>query len=155
VLKNEDPLIDRAKVEQICREHGISLTAQRRTVLEILPTLNHPTVDDIWGEVRNALPEVSRTTVYRILEHFASLRIIRKVCHPGAVARYEDRTDRHHHLLCTRCGAMSDMDNPAFDQIEIPGKELGFTIEDYSIQFRGICHECSARALGRKEAEVE
>jgi Fe2+ or Zn2+ uptake regulation protein len=155
VLKRKHLPLDRAEIERICREHGISLTAQRRIVLEILPTLNHPTVDDIWGEVRKALPEVSRTTVYRILEHFASLHIIRKVCHPGAVARYEDRTDRHHHLLCTRCGAMTDMDNPAFDQIEIPGKELGFTIEDYSIQFRGICHECSARARGRNKANIE
>lgn len=136
--------LERAEIERICREHGISLTAQRRTVLEILPQLSHATVDDIWAEVRKALPEISRTTVYRILEHFAELRIIRKVCHPGAAARYEDRTDRHHHLLCTRCGAMVDMDNPALDQLEIPGKESGFMIEDYSIQFRGICAACSA-----------
>jgi Fur family peroxide stress response transcriptional regulator len=139
-------------MERICREHSISLTAQRRTVLEILPLLNHPTVDDVWEEMRKVIPEVSRTTVYRILEQFAVLRIIRKACHPGAVARYEDRTDRHHHLLCIRCGAMCDMDNPNLDLIEIPGKESGFTIEDYSIQFRGICHECSAKAAGQNEA---
>lgn len=153
MAEKKNTSLDREAIERICREHGISLTSQRRAVLEILPELSHATVDDIWARARMVLPELSRTTVYRILEHFAELHIIRKVCHPGAVARYEDRTDRHHHLLCTRCGAMTDMDNPAFDQLAIPGKESGFTIEDYSIQFRGICHACSADAPAGKVAK--
>lgn len=134
----------RAEIERICREHLLPLTAQRRIVLETLPRLNHPTVDEIWDEVRKALPEISRTTVYRILEAFSKLRIIRKVCHPGAVARYEGKTTRHHHLLCILCGRMTDLDDPALDQIEFPGEESGFRIEDYSIQFRGLCLKCAA-----------
>jgi Fur family peroxide stress response transcriptional regulator len=133
----------RAEIESICREHSLPLTAQRRAVLETLPKLNHPTVDEIWDDVRRFMPEISRTTVYRILETFAGLRIVRKVCHPGAVARYEDKTDRHHHLLCTGCGKMTDLENPALDRIAFPGEESGFRIEDYSIQFRGLCKECA------------
>lgn len=133
----------RAEIERICREHSLPLTAQRRAVLETLPKLSHPTVDEMWDAMRKSLPEVSRTTVYRILETFAKLKIIRKVCHPDAVARYEDKTSRHHHLLCNRCGKMTDFDNPALDRIAFPGKESGFRIEDYSIQFRGLCRQCA------------
>jgi Fe2+ or Zn2+ uptake regulation protein len=136
---------DRAEIESICREHRLPLTAQRRVVLETLPRFSHPTVDEIWEEVQKALPEISRTTVYRILETFARLKVIRKVCHPGAVARYEDRTSRHHHLLCLRCGKMVDLVDPALDEIEIPGAETGFRIEDYSIQFHGLCRRCAGR----------
>jgi Fe2+ or Zn2+ uptake regulation protein len=143
----------RAAIESICREHSLPLTAQRRAVLETLPRLSHPTVDEIWDEVRKAMPEVSRTTVYRILETFAGLKIIRKVCHPGAVARYEDRTIRHHHLLCIRCGKMADLDNPALDRIKFPGEKSGFRIEDYSIQFRGLCMECSKPAKTKPETK--
>jgi len=134
----------RAEIERICREHSLPITAQRRVVLEVLPRLNHPTVDEIWAAVQKSLPEVSRTTVYRILETFAELRIVRKVCHPGAAARYEDRTTRHHHLVCIQCGKMTDLDAPSLDQIGFPGEESGFQIEDYSIQFRGLCLPCAA-----------
>lgn len=136
----------RPEIEKICREHSLPLTAQRRAVLETLPKLSHPTVDEIWHDVQRHLPEVSRTTVYRILETFSGLKIIRKVCHPGAVARYEEKTTRHHHLLCSRCGKMTDLENPALDRVKIPGEESGFRIEDYSIQFRGLCMKC-AKAL--------
>ncbi len=133
-----------AEIEKICREHSLPLTSQRRVVLEALsvrPT--HPTVDEIWEDVRRTMPDISRTTVYRILETFTRLRVIRKVCHPGTVARYESRTSRHHHLLCLQCGRMEDLDDAALDRLALPGKETGFQIEDYSIQFRGLCSQCA------------
>ena len=144
----------REEIERICREHSLPLTAQRRIVLETLPLLNHPTVDQVWDEVRKSLPEISRATVYRILETFAGLRMIRKVCHPGAVARYEDKTTRHHHLLCIHCGAMTDLNDPALDRIKFPGHESGFQIEDYSIQFRGLCLKCAASLPSRQDKKI-
>lgn len=131
-------------IEKICRQHSLPLTAQRRIVLEALWSRPaHPTIDEIWDDARRRMPEISRTTVYRILETFAHFRVIRKVSHPGAVARYESRTGRHHHLLCIECGRMEDLDDPALDSIALPGSPSGFQIEDYSIQFRGLCSQCA------------
>lgn len=152
--KRGNSLGRREEIERICREHSLPLTAQRRIVLETLPLLNHPTVDEVWDEVCKSLPEISRATVYRILETFAGLRIIRKVCHPGAVARYEDKTTRHHHLLCIRCGAMTDLNDRALDRIKFPGQESGFQIEDYSIQFRGLCLKCAASLTPGKTRKI-
>ncbi len=155
-----DETVFGAGIEKICREHSLPLTAQRRAVLEALwVRLTHPTVDEIWEDVRRTMPDISRTTVYRILETFTDLRVIRKVPHPGTVARYESRTSRHHHLLCLQCGRMEDLDDAALDKVALPGKETGFQIEDYSIQFRGLCSKCArsrqaagtrARAAGKK-----
>ena len=133
-----------ADLERICREHSLPLTAQRRIDFEALAARPvHPTVDEIWEKVRRTMPEISRTTVYRILETFTRLRAVRKVSHPGAVTRYESRTSRHHHLLCLRCGRMEDLDDPALDSLALPGRETGFRVEDYSIQFRGLCSRCA------------
>ena len=140
----------RAEIERVCRENSLPLTAQRRIVLLTLPRLNHPTVDEVWGEVRKSMPEVSRTTVYRILETCAELRIIRKVCHAGAVTRYEEKTTRHHHLLCIRCQKMADLKDPGLDRIRLPGEGSGFHIEDYSIEFRGLCAQCAAKPVSQQ-----
>lgn len=140
----------RSEIERICREHSLSVTPQRRVVLEALSSRpTHPTVDEIWDEVRRSMPEISRTTVYRILETFAQLDVIRKVGHPDAAARYESRTSRHHHLLCLQCGRMEDLDDAALDKIDLPGVQTGFHIEDYSIQFRGLCSKCAAPPKSR------
>ena len=139
-------------MERICREHSISLTAQRRTVLEILPLLNHPTVDDVWEEMRKVIPKFPEPL---FIASWSNLPCCALFARPVIQARWlAMRTAPTGTItcLCIRCGAMCDMDNPNLDLIEIPGKESGFTIEDYSIQFRGICHECSAKAAGQNEA---
>ena len=136
------------EAEQICRRHALPLTVQRRMILEALaPRSDHPTADEILAEVRERAPEISRTTVYRVLEAFVRVGVARKVCHPGAAARYEIVRDRHHHLVCLVCGRMTDFEDPRLDQLPLPdSKTNGFEVADYSIQFRGICARCARAA---------
>jgi Fur family peroxide stress response transcriptional regulator len=133
------------EAERICRRHGLPLTVQRRMILEALaPRTDHPTADQILADVRERAPEISRTTVYRVLEAFVRVEVARKVCHPGAVARYEIVRDRHHHLVCLVCGRMTDFEDSRLDQLPLPdSKAHGFELTDYSIQFRGICAGCA------------
>ena len=71
--------------------------------------------------------------------------IARKVCHPGAAARYEMESQRHHHLVCLRCEAIVDLQDPSLDTLPLPKRKAGFHIEDYSIQFRGLCPGCALK----------
>jgi Fur family peroxide stress response transcriptional regulator len=137
------------EAEQICRRHALPLTVQRRMILESLtPRTDHPTADEILADVRERAPEISRTTVYRVLEAFVRVGVARKVCHPGGAARYEIVRDRHHHLVCLVCGRMTDFEEPRLDQLPLPDSQAnGFEATDYSIQFRGICASC-AKAAG-------
>lgn len=136
------------EAEVICRSHALPLTVQRRMVLEALaPRTDHPTADQILADVRKRAPEISRTTIYRVLEAFVRVEVARKVCHPGAAARYEIVRDRHHHLVCLACGRMTDFEDPRLDQLPLPDSNAhGFTPTDYSIQFRGICANCAHAA---------
>ncbi|MCW5980384.1 MAG: transcriptional repressor [Bryobacteraceae bacterium] len=138
---------------EICRSHALSLTVQRRSVLEELAgRSDHPTADDVFEAVRRRLPEISRTTVYRVLETLVRVGVARRVCHPGSAARYETRMRRHHHLVCLQCEAMIDLDDPSLDGLPLPNPSSGFRIEDYSIQFRGICPECIKRGSVRRKS---
>lgn len=139
------------EAERICRRHALPLTLQRRMILEALaPRADHPTADGILAEVRERAPEISRTTVYRVLEAFVRVGVARKVCHPGAAARYEMVRTRHHHLVCLVCGRMTDFEDPRLDRLPLPGsKARGFKVADYSIQFRGKCAGCARAAAKR------
>lgn len=120
------------------------MTHQRRAVLEALAGRDdHPTADQLHDEVQGTLPDISRTTVYRVLEMLVGIGVARSVGHPGPTVRYEATTARHHHLACRLCGGLTDIAAPELDDLPMPPVDrLGFKIEDYSVQFTGTCNEC-------------
>jgi Fur family peroxide stress response transcriptional regulator len=134
-----------AEFEKLCRQNGIPLTVQRRVILKaLLHRHDHPTADQIAEDVAILLPGVSRTTVYRVLETLVRINLARKVCHPGAAARFEVESHRHHHLVCIQCGRMIDLDDPRLDNLPFPDALIhDFELTDYSIQFRGTCAGCA------------
>lgn len=135
------------RFETACRQRGIPVTVQRRRILEaILDRTDHPTPDQVHASVKKVLPDVSRTTVYRVLEMLTDLGLLTKACTPGAATRVDPRTARHHHLVCLRCDRLFDVEDAAVDhRIRPPDvRQQGFAIDDYSIYFTGICAACRA-----------
>jgi Fur family peroxide stress response transcriptional regulator len=104
---------------------------------------DHPTADEVYDDVRQSLPDVSRTTVYRVLEFLVDLGIVTKIGHPGAAVRYDPNTQLHHHLICLACNKLIDVEDPDLNTIAPPNtRRFGFKVTDYSIHFRGICRAC-------------
>ena len=60
--------------EALCRERGSPLTVQRRDILKaILERDDHPSADQIYETVKDRIPGLSRTTVYRVLDTLVEL----------------------------------------------------------------------------------
>lgn len=126
----------------LCQERGLAMTVQRRTILEeLVGRKDHPTADQVYDGVRDRLPGLSRTTVYRVLDTFVKVGAVQKVFHPDAVARFDPIHERHHHVTCSQCGRLFDLDAEAVPDVALPVLE-GFSIEDYTINFSGICSGC-------------
>jgi Fur family peroxide stress response transcriptional regulator len=134
-----------AAFETECRKRGLAVTVQRRTVFEALAgRRDHPTADQVFEAVRDRIPGLSRTTVYRVLDTLVDAGFLRKVHHTGGVARFDPMTDRHHHLVCESCGRLVDLDDAAVPALELPeARGSGFRITDYSVSFLGLCGACS------------
>lgn len=133
-----------ASVEDALRREGMPLTIQRRAIFEALEgRRDHPTADQVYESVRERIPGLSRTTVYRVLETLVRVGAARKVDHPGAASRFDPRVDHHHHLICVECERVVDLELSAEKKISLPAaRNGGFTIFDYSIHFTGLCPEC-------------
>ena len=133
--------------ERLCREAGIPCTIQRRAVLEaVLDRDDPPSAQQVYQAVRASTPGVSRATVHRTLEVLVETGVITRTSHPGNVARYDARTEIHHHLVCVRCNSVTDIFDDRLDSLEIPDtSDYGFEVADYLVQLRGICRDCRAR----------
>jgi len=130
--------------EGICRSEGLPYTVQRRVIFEaILDLDDHPTADQVFESVASANPGISRTTVYRNLDTLVRLGAVARLSHPGRVVRYDRRTDLHHHLVCTRCNAVTDFCHEALDALRVPDtSDHGFEVSDYRVHLRGTCNRC-------------
>ncbi len=132
------------ELKRLCNERGERFTVQRRVILEtVLELDDHPSADRIFDAVETRLPGVARTTVYRALEHLARMGLITKACHPGRVARFDPRTELHHHLVCLYCNEFIDFEDEGLNGLAIPDTSaFDFEVSDYRVQIRGICQHC-------------
>lgn len=144
-------------LETISRERNLPVTVQRRVVLSaLLDRDDHPTVDQLFEDVKERMPGVSRTTIYRALETLVELGLARRTNHFEASARFDGNTDHHHHLVCRRCNRVDDIDHPSLNKFTPPSLGgIAFEILDYSIYLEGLCAACrknAAKSLPKKQA---
>ena len=139
--------------EAACRAQGLPVTVQRRRIFEaLLGRTDHPTPDQVYAAVKDTLPGISRTTVYRVLETLVGLGVLAKASSPSAATRVDPRTHRHHHLVCQRCDRLVDVDDAAVEhRIRPPDvRQQGFAIHTYSIYFTGLCAACQEADKGSR-----
>jgi Fur family ferric uptake transcriptional regulator len=55
----------------------------------------------------------------------------------------QDEDHRHHHLICTNCGDVSEVEDDLLDALEeqILQKD-GFLVTDHRVKFYGLCKNC-------------
>ena len=142
--------------EAACRAHGLPVTVQRRRIFEALcDRTDHPMPDQVYAAVKDTLPGVSRTTVYRVLDTLVRVGVLAKACSPSAASRVDPRTSRHHHLVCQRCDRLIDVDDEAVaHRIRPPDvRRRGFAIRGYSIYFTGLCAACQKQATAARPSK--
>ena len=68
----------------------------------------HPTAEQVFLEMKREHPSIALGTVYKHLNGLAEAGLLLRITEPGSPDRY-DRTERHDHLICSRCGKISDV----------------------------------------------
>lgn len=144
-----------ATADDRLRRSGQRYTAQRRALVAMLASAGQPL----------SLPEILRdeaglkqSSVYRNLAALEHAGVVRRLVTDDGYGRYEpaeDLTGHHHHLVCSRCGAVRDVDLPgtlertldrALDAI---AGRAGFAKVGHRLDLVGICATCAG---GPREA---
>jgi Fe2+ or Zn2+ uptake regulation protein len=130
------------------RARGQRVTPQRLVIHEALIALDrHVTADEVHAAVAERLPNVSAPTVYATLELFEELGIVRRINLGSGAALYDPRPDEHHHLVCTSCGAVEDLDAGVDMAAALrAARRHGFRAERAEVVVHGLCARCASRA---------
>ena len=119
-------------------------TFQRTLTLDAVHALaNHPTADDVYNYVHSKYPQISRTTVYRILNKLCDSHDLSRVKIFGSADRFDHNLHSHYHFICDECGAVSDLDVPYMDNINDMFAGIGGRqVNAHQILFDGLCECC-------------
>lgn len=127
--------------------NGQRYTDQRAAVYRyLLSTEAHPTADDVFTSVRHDIPDISLATVYKSLETLVGCGLATKLTYGDGSARYDGRTDPHHHARCLRCGAVCDLPGHVDErslETQLPPTE-GFQVEGFRVEMVGYCRSCQS-----------
>jgi Fur family ferric uptake transcriptional regulator len=124
---------------------GYRMTEARRAVLEALATARgHVSADDLVELVKEAGHEVGRMTVYRTLDLMTGLGLVRPVYQGTGAAHFVLlQNGHHHHLVCTKCHDVVEVESCVLADIESRTvADSEFEIHGHLLEIYGICQSC-------------
>jgi len=128
------------------RAVGLKVTGPRLAVLRALTTAPHSSADRVFASVSVELPSTSRQAVYGVLSAFTEGGLVRKIEPAGSAALFERRVgDNHHHIVCTRCSAVHDVDcSIGAAPCLVPENTSGFAVHAAEVTYWGLCPACQS-----------
>lgn len=129
------------------RAAGLRVTEPRVAVYDALRANPHASADAVFAVIASAVPRTSIQSVYNALSDFAEAGLVRRIEPAGRSMLFELRVDdNHHHLVCSACGAVEDIDcvigaAPCLE----PSDTHGFTVQAAEVTFWGVCRTCASR----------
>jgi Fur family ferric uptake transcriptional regulator len=134
-------------VRKALSERGLRNTRQREVLTEIFfGSTGHLSLDELLALARERDEGIGYATVYRTLKLLTDLGLAHERQFSDGHTRYEPADDEHHdHLICTRCGAIVEFEEPAIEALqEAVAARHGYLLRSHRMELYGLCPRCHA-----------
>jgi len=127
-------------------ERGYRMTPQRLMIVSAIESSDgHISAEEIYAQVVAKYPHVNISTVYRTLELLKELGLVTETNFGEGRVRYHPAgKGHHHHLVCTGCGAVIDLDEASLSSLKgMLLREYKFSADLRHLAIFGRCAKCS------------
>lgn len=128
------------------RRQARKLTGQRQAILEALRHSGHPlSIKEIFRALSRR--DCDLATVYRSIHVLEGAGMVKRYDFGDGAARFElvgeGDDGHHHHLVCTRCDQVVELEDCSMTELEKRiGALHGFEGVTHKLEFFGICPSC-------------
>jgi Fur family zinc uptake transcriptional regulator len=137
------------RADALCRERGLRLTDQRKTVLELLCVSDKPlSAYELLDQMRRVVKNPTPPTVYRALDFLVEQGLVHKLesLHAYVGCTHPEHPHASQFLICDDCGEVAEVENTSVAKsLKAAGKALGFRTKRPVVELLGICAQCTAR----------
>lgn len=131
----------------LLKKNGEKFTIQREVILETLYNSDeHLTPEALHQLIQKQHPELKTgiATIYRTLSRLEDSEIVTSLSFGAQGKKYElGAKDHHDHMICTECGNITEFVDEAIEERQHKiANELGFKMQDHSMQIYGVCKNC-------------
>jgi Fur family ferric uptake transcriptional regulator len=128
------------------RQQARKITSPRAAILEILRRHPHPLTN---RDIFTAMPrgQCDLATIYRAMHLLEEMGMVKRFDFGDGTARFELVSEgddgHHHHLVCTRCAGVVEIEECFPREIETHiAAANGFKSVTHKLEFFGICPKC-------------
>lgn len=132
---------------------GYRVTPSRRAVIAaVLQQSGHFTVEDLVRPCGGA----GRATVFRTVRLLAEMGVVcRVLLEDGRLHYAVSKREHHHHLVCTVCGKVQDLDQCAIaGAVRELSQSSGYEIDGHWLEIYGRCGACRSAVAPAVEAQI-
>ena len=133
---------------ELLERKGVRPTPRRLEVLaELARERDDATAQQLWTRLRERDSRTGLATVYRTLALLSEHGVVDVLSHHGTEQCYRLCTDaHHHHLLCTRCHRVVEVEECDLGEwLDRVAERHGFVATDHRIEIAGLCPDCRSR----------
>ena len=131
-------------VLDLLRSRGLRMTPQRRAIIaEIMAAERHITPSGVVQRVKDRVPGVNASTVYRTLELLEDLEVLSHAHLESGPEYHRTAESRHLHLTCSRCGSQDSLSMAEAEQLKrLISRHHGFRPDFSHFAISGLCRQC-------------
>jgi Fur family zinc uptake transcriptional regulator len=138
-----------SKADAYCHQEGLRLTELRRQVLELVWGSHRPVgAYDLLQQMTDTGRKAAPPTVYRALEFLLAHHLIHRIDSMNAYLGCSRPGHPHHaqFFICKGCGEAAELVDRKIDNaLNRDAENLGFEIENRTIEVTGTCDTCRRR----------
>jgi Fur family transcriptional regulator, ferric uptake regulator len=129
------------------KKKGLKLTPQRILITDIIhDAKGHITASEIIESVKEQMPGVNKSTIYRTLDILEEAGCVYKSEQGNEFIYHHDHEGHHHHLKCSRCGRTISCDEDMFVSVQkMLAKKFGFQADFKHLIINGLCESCKQK----------
>ncbi len=130
------------------RQQEFRITPQRIAILKaFLNTDQHPSVEQVYSQVKTDFPTTSLATVYKTVNLLKQIGEILEIGFNDGSNRYDgNKPYPHPHLICTRCKKITDPDISVLDTLTAEvAQKTGYRLTSHQVELFGICPACQQK----------
>ena len=134
--------MDKVNIIETFKKANLKVTPQRTAIINVILNYGHIDIEQLIHKLSKLMPSLSVATIYKNIITLLEYKIIKEVLLPNKKKMFELNYNTHLHVICKRCGKITDINVGTEIIKERFSGIVDVEIEDFLFNLFYLCDDC-------------